>query len=68
MASAPERSCAVCRKRFPQAQLQRWTVVEGVAQQGKQDGRGYYSCPDCVDKAAMVIENRNKAITAKRRA
>jgi len=58
MASAPERSCAVCRKRFSQAQLQRWVVVGGQAQvdtQIKQDGRGYYSCPGCVDKAQMVI-------------
>ncbi len=61
MASAPERSCAVCRKRFSQAQLQRWTVTDGVALQGQQDGRGYYSCPACTDKAKMVIEGRAQA-------
>lgn len=59
MASAPERSCGVCRKRFPQAQLQRWTVVGGVAEKNEQDGRGYYSCTDCADKAKMVIEARD---------
>lgn len=59
MASAPERSCVICRKRFPQAQLQRWTVVGGKAQQGSADGRGYYSCPNCADKAKMVIEAKD---------
>lgn len=68
MASAPERSCAVCRKRFPQAQLQRWTVVSGTAEQGQQEGRGYYSCPDCAEKAKMVIEGRHQAVINKRRA
>lgn len=61
MASAPQRSCAVCKKKLPQAQLQRWTVVDGVAVTGGQEGRGYYSCPDCVDKAKMVIEGRDQA-------
>lgn len=61
MASAPKRSCAVCRKQFPQAQLQRWTVVDGVAVAGQQDGRGYYSCPNCADKAKMVVEGRDQA-------
>ncbi len=67
MASAPERSCAVCRKRLPQAQLQRWTIIAGEAQQGQQDGRGYYSCPNCADKAKMVIEGRAQALRNKRR-
>lgn len=67
MASAPERSCAICRKKFPQSQLQRWTVIDGVAQQGQQDGRGYYSCPNCADKAKMVIEGKYEAMNNKRR-
>ena len=67
MASAPERSCSVCRKRLPQEQLQRWTVVDGEAQQNQQDGRGYYSCPDCADKAKMVIEGRDQAKNNKRK-
>lgn len=60
MASAPERSCSVCRTRLPQEQLQRWTVVDGAAEQNDQDGRGYYSCPKCADKAKMVIEAKNE--------
>lgn len=68
MASAPERSCSVCRKRLPQEQLQRWTVVDGKAKQGEQDGRGYYSCHVCADKAKMVIEGRHEAKNNKRRA
>ena len=58
MASAPERSCAICRKKFPQVQLQRWTIVDSKAvvdEKTKQDGRGYYSCQTCADKAEMVI-------------
>jgi len=67
MASAPERSCAVCRKKFPQAQLQRWTVVGGRAEankQTKQDGRGYYSCENCADKAQMVIAAKHNKRSA----
>ena len=67
MASAPERSCSVCRKRQPQEQLQRWTVVGGKAVQGEQDGRGYYSCLDCIDKAQVVIEGRSKAKRSNRK-
>ena len=67
MASAPERSCAVCRKRLPQAQLQRWTVTAGVAELDSQQGRGYYSCPECADKAKIVIEGRARALSNKRR-
>lgn len=62
MASAPERSCSVCRMRLPQEQLQRWTVLEGEARHNEQDGRGYYSCPNCADKAKMVIEGRHQAV------
>jgi len=59
MTSAPQRSCAVCRKKLPQAQLQRWTVIDSQAVAGSQDGRGYYSCPDCAAKAKMVIEAKD---------
>jgi predicted RNA-binding protein YlxR (DUF448 family) len=68
MASAPERSCSVCRTRLPREQLQRWTVVDGEAVQSEQDGRGYYSCLDCADKAKLVIEGRSQAKNNKRRA
>jgi len=68
MASAPERSCAVCRKKMPQAQLQRWTVIDGLATPNIQDGRGYYSCSGCADKAKQVIEARSQVKHNKRRA
>ena len=61
MGSAPERSCAICRTKAPQTELTRWVVVDGIAQQNKQEGRGYYSCSKCADKAKMVIEGRNQA-------
>lgn len=68
MGSAPERSCAVCRTKAPQSELTRWTVIDGVARQGQQGGRGYYSCSTCIDKAKMVIEGRSQAVINKRRA
>lgn len=67
MVSAPERSCAVCRKRLPQAQLQRWTIADGQAmvdEKTKQDGRGYYSCADCADRAQMVITAKHNKRSA----
>ena len=67
MVSAPERSCAVCRKRLPLAQLQRWTIAEGQAapdKEIKQDGRGYYSCPNCAEKAQMVITAKHNKRSA----
>lgn len=65
MGSAPERSCAICRTKAPQSELTRWVVVDGVAQQNEQDGRGYYSCSKCAEKAKMVIEGRAQARKAK---
>ena len=64
MASAPERSCVVCRTRYPLAELQRWVVTNGVVvadTEGKQPGRGYYSCASCAAKAPMVIAGRHTA-------
>lgn len=45
--AGPLRSCRVCRRKLPKAQLWRWTVSEGelvkdLAQTAP--GRGYYSC------------------------
>lgn len=68
MGSAPERSCAVCRRKAPQSELERWIVLEGQAVQDRQQGRGYYSCPNCIDKAKLVIESRSQAKNNKRRA
>lgn len=61
--SQPERSCAVCRQRFPQAELTRWVVVDGSAVRDtshRQSGRGYYSCASCIARAPQVIAGRHQ--------
>jgi predicted RNA-binding protein YlxR (DUF448 family) len=68
MASAPERSCSVCRKRLPQEQLLRWAMIDGEVVQNKSDSRGYYSCQECTEKAPMVISGKYQARNDKRRA
>ncbi|GGJ65740.1 DUF448 domain-containing protein [Deinococcus aquiradiocola] len=44
----PERSCAACRRRRPQADLLRFTRQDGVwtLQQARRTGRGTYLCAD----------------------
>jgi hypothetical protein len=48
-ASGPIRSCRVCRRRLPKAQLTRWVRQKGglVRDSAQQlPGRGSYSCSD----------------------
>jgi len=69
--AVPERSCAICRTKLPQQDLQRWVVSEGVATKdidGKQAGRGYYSCAACAGKAQTAITARSEHKKNKRSA
>ena len=48
------RRCRVCRRQLPQAELHRWTLVNGQfvrdAVGDRTPGRGYYSCSDRCDE------------------
>ncbi|HSX02813.1 MAG TPA: DUF448 domain-containing protein [Candidatus Saccharimonadia bacterium] len=55
MTATPTRSCRVCRRRLPKAELLRWTVVEGELRPDRAQtapGRGYYSCSE---KCAEIL-------------
>lgn len=50
----PVRMCRVCRRRFEQSELTRWTMPDGhlAPDEGaKAPGRGMYTCSDnCTQK------------------
>ena len=50
----PSRRCRGCRRQLPQAQLHRWTLVDGRlvrdADGDRATGRGYYSCSERCDE------------------
>ncbi|MBP9827065.1 DUF448 domain-containing protein [Candidatus Saccharibacteria bacterium] len=58
-ASLPERTCKVCRQRFPKTELERWVWSGGeliLDSKGTAAGRGWYSCrkADCSRRIASV--------------
>lgn len=66
MTAAPERTCAGCGRRAPQAELVRFGVVEGRLTPGRAvPGRGVYTCRSlaCFERA---VARRGFARTLRR--
>lgn len=65
MPHVPLRSCRVCRRQLPKAQLTRWVVWEGALERDASQtmpGRGYYTCSErCEQILPKTLKNLKKA-------
>jgi predicted RNA-binding protein YlxR (DUF448 family) len=64
MIHVPLRRCRVCRQQRPKADLERWTIQDGVITKDEnkmRPGRGYYGCPGrCSEILPKTIKSPRK--------
>lgn len=62
--SKPIRMCVVCRKRFLQSELLRYSIQNGEIKEHKKVGRSVYFCSACktksMDKLIKILSNKYK--------